>query len=164
MFAKWIIATQINHGLEHATITILIEKYGMQTIAGRASSDGFYIFGDVDTGLLLECTKDALHRMNNGNKELAISTFCGTNILTTGTLTTFFTILSNQFYKHSNRLEKILNALTWSILAVMLAQPIGRWIQKMVTTSGNVENIEIESISEISPILRKVHTQWKKHS
>ena len=26
------------------------------------------------------------------------------------------------------------------------------------------QNIEIESISEISPILRKVHTQWKKHS
>ena len=55
-----------------------------------------------------------------------------------------------------------MNAITWSILAVALSQPIGCWIQKMVTTNGNVENIEITSIDEISPILRKVHTQWKK--
>ncbi|MBG92459.1 MAG: hypothetical protein CL792_00545 [Chloroflexi bacterium] len=163
MFSEWINATQTNHGLEHATIAVFIEKYGMQTIAGRASNDGFYVLGDVDTSLLLECAKEALHRMNNGKKELAISTYCGTNILITGALTTIFTSLSGYFYKHSNWLEKIMNALTWSVLAVVLSQPIGCWIQKVATTNGKVENIEITSIDEISPMLRKVHTQWKKY-
>ena len=163
MFAEWISATQKNHGLEHATIAVLIEKCGMQTIAGRASNDGFYVLGHVDSDLLLECSKDALNRMQDGNKELAISTFCGTNILTTGALTAVFALLANQFYKHSNWIEKTMNAITWSILAVVISQPIGCWIQKMVTTNGNVENIEISSIDEISPILRKVRTQWKKY-
>ena len=51
MFADWISATQTNHGLKHATIAVLIEKCGMQTIAGRASNDGFYVLGHVDTAI-----------------------------------------------------------------------------------------------------------------
>jgi len=38
-----------NHGLEHATLNILSQRFPNQTLAGYSVPAGFYILGDVPT-------------------------------------------------------------------------------------------------------------------
>ena len=40
MIQRWIDAIRRNHGLEHATVAVLIARHGPRLLAGRASSDG----------------------------------------------------------------------------------------------------------------------------
>ena len=42
MIQGWIDAIRRNHGLEHATVAVMIARHGPSRLAGRASSDGFF--------------------------------------------------------------------------------------------------------------------------
>jgi len=41
-----------NHGLEHATINILSERFPNTTLIGRSDRQGFYLYGQVSTEAL----------------------------------------------------------------------------------------------------------------
>ena len=42
-----------NHGLEHATVTILLQKLGMSVrLAGRSTASGFYLYCNLPTDLI----------------------------------------------------------------------------------------------------------------
>ena len=77
-----------NHGLEHATIAVLLRRIGrdIRTV-GRATRDGYYLYADVPTELLEECADEALRRLKAGEGHLAVSSFCGTNLAVAGALT-----------------------------------------------------------------------------
>jgi hypothetical protein len=76
-----------NHALEHATIAILLGKVGPNTrLVGRASTDGFYIYGNVPTDKIGESAAEALARLKQGESQLAISPLCGTNLAVAGIL------------------------------------------------------------------------------
>ena len=75
-----------NHGLEHATINLLSQKYPTRSYAGHSDSKGFWIIGDISTDELAEVVQQALARMNAGEYKLAIHANCGTNAVTTGVL------------------------------------------------------------------------------
>ena len=57
MIQRWIDAIRRNHGLEHATVAVMIARHGPRMLAGRASSDGFYILGGVDDGEILKLVR-----------------------------------------------------------------------------------------------------------
>mgnify|MGYP001627663323 CR=1 FL=1 len=82
----WIADVRRNHGLEHATVSVLFARRGPQRLAGRASGNGFFIIGDVDPVLLRSCADEALLRLQRGESGLAVSPMCGTNLVVTGTL------------------------------------------------------------------------------
>ena len=53
-----------NHALEHATVSILMGRLGPGTrMVGRATSSGFYIYGDVPTERLQESAAEGLARL-----------------------------------------------------------------------------------------------------
>jgi hypothetical protein len=159
MLRSWIDAVRRNHGLEHGTVAVLFERYGPRRVAGRASGDGFFIFGPIDTELLDACAHEALQRMQHGQRGLAVSPFCGTNIAVTGLLTAGAALSAHRRSEEAGRGDGFMNAATAAMLAVVAAQPLGRWLQRFVTTRGDVDQIEIVGTRRLLPGVRKVFTR-----
>src|SRR2546428_9036412 len=86
MLKSIINAVRRNHALEHATISILLNRHGPMRVVGRAVPDGFYIYGDVPTERLRELADEALTRLQRGEADLAVSPLCGRNIAVAGVL------------------------------------------------------------------------------
>jgi hypothetical protein len=133
-----------NHSLEHATIAVLLRRLGRDVrMVGRATRDGYYLYADVPTDLLEECTHEALRRLKTGEGHLAVSAFCGTNILVTGVLTA---VASSVALGDHHRTAKLPNAILASMLAVVASQPVGRLLQQHITTSPDLSDTQIVGV------------------
>jgi hypothetical protein len=133
-----------NHALEHATITVLLRNIGHDIrMVGRATRDGYYLYADVPTELLEASTREALARMKSGEGHLAVSSLCGTNLAVAGALAGAASMLT---LGKSNRGEKVPNVILASMLAVLVAQPVGRMVQQYLTTSPDLADTEIVGI------------------
>src|SRR2546428_13666047 len=80
MLKRVINAVRRNHALEHATISILLNRHGPMRLVGRAAPDAFYIFGDIPTERLRELADEALTRLQRGEADLAVPPLFCTNI------------------------------------------------------------------------------------
>ena len=133
-----------NHALEHATIAVLLRKIGHDVrMVGRATGDGYYLYADIPTELLEEATHEALQRMKSGEGYLAVSPFCGTNLAVAGALAGVASMVT---LGTGNRSQKVPNVILASMLAVLAAQPLGRLVQRYLTTSADVGDTEIVGI------------------
>jgi hypothetical protein len=160
MIQSWIDAVRRNHGLEHATVAVLIGRHGARRLAGRASSDGFFILGGVDEAELRSCAEEALTRMQHGEPELAVSPLCGTNIAVTGLVTAAAAVAAVSVHGSSRPLrERFPNAVTAAMFGVIAAQPLGRLLQRYVTTRGDVDDIEITGARSFAGGLKKIYTR-----
>ncbi|MEX2446252.1 MAG: DUF6391 domain-containing protein [Dehalococcoidia bacterium] len=159
MLQQWLDAVRRNHGLEHGTVTVLLARRGPRRLAGRASHDGFFIVGDVDEELLLSCAREALERMQRGEENLAVSPLCGTNIAVTGALTTAAVMTSLGRNAGKGAGDRFGNAFTLSMIGVIAAQPLGRLVQRYLTTRADVQGLELAGTRLIAPGVRKVYTR-----
>lgn len=147
MLGRMVGTVRRNHALEHATITVMLRKIGHDVrMVGRATGDGYFLYADVPTSLLEESTNEALARLKGGEGHLAVTPLCGTNIAVAGALTALAATLAIGSSK--NRAGKFPNAMMASMLAVVAAQPIGRLVQKHLTTSPDLSDTEIVGIRE----------------
>jgi hypothetical protein len=145
MIGKIVGAVRRNHALEHATIAVLLGKLGHDVrMVGRATRDGYYLYADVPTGLLEESTREALHRLKSGEGHLAVSPLCGTNLAVAGALAGVASMLTMGTGR--SRAERLPNVILASMLAVLAAQPLGRTVQKYLTTSPDLADTEIVGI------------------
>ena len=148
-----------NHGLEHATVSVLLARHGPQRLAGRAAADGFYIIGRVDDVTLRSCAEEALARMQRGEASLAVSPLCGTNIAVTGAVTAAATMATLARGPRDGVRDRFGNAFTAAMLGVVLAQPLGRLMQKHLTTRADLGGFELVGIRTLLPGVRKVVTR-----
>ncbi|HEY8490231.1 MAG TPA: DUF6391 domain-containing protein [Dehalococcoidia bacterium] len=133
-----------NHALEHATVSVLLSRLGPTVrLVGRATPDGFYIYGNVPTEELTAAVQEGLARMRRGESHLAVTPLCGTNIAVAGLLAGLASVLAMGGGNRANRLP---NAMTAAMLAVVAAQPLGRLVQKYVTTSPDLADVEVAEI------------------
>ncbi|MPZ22192.1 MAG: hypothetical protein GEU28_01295 [Dehalococcoidia bacterium] len=145
MFASLSEAVRANHGLEHATVSILLSKPGAQKrLFGHAVPDGFYLYGNVDEESFRDAAHEALARMKAGEDGLAVSPLCGTNIVISGIAAGLVSLAT---VHQPNRFSRFPNIVTATSLGIVLGQPLGRWFQKNVTTSPRVHDMEIVDIS-----------------
>lgn len=134
-------AIRQNHALEHATIAVLLHRLnGRVRMMGRAGWDGFYIFGNIPTRVIEEAAQEALERLRSGQKDLAVSPMCGTNIVVAGLAAGVASMVVARGHRGMDRFGRILTA---SLLAVLLAQPLGKLAQKHITTTADVDNVSI---------------------
>jgi hypothetical protein len=156
MLRRWLNAVQRNHGLEHATVAVFLARHGPTRLAGRASGDGFFILGDVPDDALRASADEALRRLQAGEAGLAVSPLCGTNIAVTALLaaTAATAVLSS-----GPRRSRFGNAVTASMIAVIVAQPLGRLVQRYVTTRADLEHVALVDIRTVLPGIRKVRTR-----
>jgi hypothetical protein len=145
-----------NHALEHATVSLLIARLGPDLrLLGRASGDGFFIYGDIPTETLASCAQEGLQRLKRGEAFWAITPLCGTNLATAGILASLATMAVVGADKGHKG-----NAMLAGIVAVTLAQPLGRLIQRHVTTSPDLGDTEIVAVeSRSSGRYHKVRTR-----
>jgi hypothetical protein len=144
MLASFIGDVRRNHALEHATVSLLISRLGPDLrLIGRATGDGFFIYGDVPMDVLGECAKEGLRRLKRGEAFWAVTPLCGTNLATAGVLASLSTMA---VIGSAPRKDKLGSAIVAGILAVTIAQPLGRLIQRHITTSPDLEGTEIVSV------------------
>jgi len=159
MRSGWIDAVRRNHGLEHATVAVLLAKHGPMRVAGRASADGFFLLGSVSEEQVDAAAHEALARMQAGESSLAVSPLCGTNIAVTGVFTAAAAIGAHRRAVRQGRSDGFMSAITAAMLAVVAAQPAGHWLQQFVTTRGDVRELEIVETRQILPGVKKVFTR-----
>jgi hypothetical protein len=144
MLGQMVGTVRRNHALEHATIAVLLNRLGRDIrMVGRATGDGYYLYADVPTDLLEDCTHEALRRLKSGEGYLAVSPLCGTNLAVAGALAGLASMLT---LGNGRRSERLPNVILASMLAVLAAQPLGRLVQKHLTTSPDLADTEIVGI------------------
>jgi hypothetical protein len=138
-----------NHGLEHASLHLLAQRYPGRGFSGHSDTGGFWIIGDVSREELGAVVQEALMRMKAGEKNLAVHPNCGTNFVTSGILAGLagFVAFAGGGNRLRDRLERLPLAATLSILALILSRPLGLLLQREVTTSGEPGGLQIDQIT-----------------
>jgi hypothetical protein len=139
---------QRNHGLEHATLHILSQRYPKRSLAGHSDARGFWIIGDVGLEDVYDAVEEGLSRLRDGEKHLAVHRNCGTNYVTSGILAGLAagTAMLGAGRRTRDKLERLPFAMFFATLALIFSQPFGLVLQERVTTSaepGNLQVIEI---------------------
>lgn len=153
-----------NHGLEHATLNLLAKELPSRAFAGHSDQKGFWVIGDISTDQLLETVREALRRMNAGEKGLAVHPNCGTNFVTAGVIAGTFAWLAtlvggNTFKKKFDRWPLLVTIITGSLIA---AQPLGPRVQEKISTSGEPGNLKVKQIVRYErqgPALHRILTE-----
>jgi hypothetical protein len=137
-----------NHGLEHATLHILAQHHPETSIAGHSGPSGFWIIGKVSTEAVREAVAEALQRLRQGERRLAVHANCGTNLVTSGVMAGLAGALAIFGADKGNRdkLERLPLAISLATVALMVAQPVGLLLQARVTTSGEPGTLEVVEI------------------
>ncbi len=133
-----------NHGLEHATIHILSQRYPGTMLAGHSDTGGFWLFGTLETEKIQEAVEEALARMRSGEHGLAVHPNCGTNFVTAGVLAGLasgFAMFGAR--RWTDKLYRLPLAMTLATLALIFSRPLGHRIQELITTSGDPGDLEI---------------------
>jgi hypothetical protein len=142
-------ATRLNHALEHATLNVL-SRLGVQaTLGGYSEKDGFFILGSIDTAVLKTAVDQAYERLIHGEPWLAIHEKCGTNYVAAGAVAGFAAWLGmlgvgSGWRRKFDRLPLVVMLVT---VATILAQPLGPFLQRELTTDPRVGAIRVISIT-----------------
>jgi hypothetical protein len=113
-------------------------------IAGRATIRGFHIYGNISNEEVSQAAHEGLTRLKHGEHDLAVSPFCGTNIVASAVLAGLASFLVLRGGKRKGNLQ---TAILASLTGIVIAQPIGRLIQKHLTTSPDVASVDIAEVS-----------------
>ncbi len=144
-----------NHALEHATVHVLEQRYSANLpIGGFAEPDGFFIQGAVNPQLILSAAKEGLKRLQAGESKLALHPRCGTMIVSGQLIAsfTFFAMLIGMGNTNNITFFTVLFAMFIAIMAARaLAQPIGIILQRLLTTSIDVQGLHIDRIEAQTP-------------
>jgi len=145
--APLILETRRNHGLEHATLNILAGHFPNRPMGGHSNPTGCFIIGDVPTEALREAVTEALARMQNGERHLAMHPGCGTNYVVYGAVSGLLAWLGmGRTRKFKDRLERLPTVILLSALGFMIAQPLAPVIQQRYTTSGDPGDMVIVDV------------------
>ena len=138
-------ALRTNHALEHATIALLAMRIGVGVkLLGRATPGGFYIYGDAPTQMVEEAANEGLTRLQQGEADLAVSPFCGTNVVVAGVLAAISSLL---VLRRKDGLRRLPRAIMMAMTSILLAQPLGGLVQKRLTTSGDLTGVTITKVT-----------------
>jgi hypothetical protein len=136
-----------NHGLEHATITLLSQRFPYHRMAGYSFPGGFFLLGDVPTEEVREVVAQALSRMNNGERQLAVHPNCGTNYAVSGILAGTMAWLGMAGAKSKrDQFERLPLVIALATLGFMVSAPLGPKVQEYITTSGDPQGLAVVDI------------------
>jgi hypothetical protein len=144
-----------HHAIEHATMTLLGQRLPNVPLLARSDFQGFILYGDVATTTLRTTAEEALARLQQGQSELAVHPNCGTNLIAAGALSGLAAFAAGSGRKRS-LWDRVPSAILGATLALMVARPLGGWLQTKVTTTGQVQGLRIASVTRISdgPVAR----------
>ena len=136
-----------NHALEHATVAILLDRGARPPLGGYSTPGGFFIFGRLTTESVSDAAWEALERLREGEHELAISPFCGTNLVTRALLTGLVTAFI--MGREQRRLRRVPTIAVGILGAAIVARPIGNALQRRYTTLAEPAGQEIVDVRRV---------------
>ncbi len=144
-----------NHGIEHATLTILSQKRPGTQLVARTDLQGFIVYGDVDASDLWAAAEEAVRRLAAGEANLAVHANCGTNLVAAGTLSAVAALAAAAGRKRT-LWERVPSAILGATAALMVSGPAGRWLQANLTTSPNVDGASVLAVETLgaTPVAR----------
>ena len=143
------------HALEHATIAVLLERGALPPLAGNATPWGFFVYGRLSTAEVSSAASEALVRLRSGHSELAVSPYCGTNLVIGALLLGLFTgLLMKRSRRRLHRFPLLVAAL---VGASVLKRPLGDIVQRHYTTLSDMSGIEIGGINRFEVGRLTVH-------
>jgi hypothetical protein len=149
-----------NHGLEHATLTILSQRHPNLPMAGHSTTAGFRVIGEIEAAEVQSAIEEALRRMRQGERRLAVHPNCGTNFVTSGTFAGLAgaSAMLGAGKRRGDKLERLPLAITLATLALIVAYPFGMLLQEQVTTSGEPGSLELAEIRSVQRGRMFVHS------
>lgn len=137
-----------NHGLEHATLHMLAQRFPRTSFAGHSDAGGFWILGDATTEEIQLAVSEALARLQQGEHNLAVHPNCGTNLAAASILAGLAggLAMAGSGKRWRDKLERLPLAISLASLALMAAQPIGMIIQQQLTTNGVPAGLQVTGI------------------
>jgi hypothetical protein len=157
--APLVARTRRNHGLEHATIHLLARQFPNRPLAGHSNPTGFILLGDVPTEAVRGAVAQALARMQNGERHLAIHPGCGTNYVATGAIAGLFAWLVMLGARDSReRLSRLPLVILAATLGFILGQPLGPILQQKITTDGDPADLTIVDVALLRAGMHRVIT------
>ena len=141
-----------NHGLEHATIHVLASKKKYRSMVGRSDTKGFWLIGDIPTEEVADAATEALKRLRSGERSLAISPDCGTNLATSGIAAGLgaFIGMVGVGRRWRDKFERLPLVILLATIALIFAKPLGFRVQERVTTSGDPGDMFIVGVTKTS--------------
>ncbi|MCI0440330.1 MAG: DUF6391 domain-containing protein [Chloroflexi bacterium] len=147
-----------NHGLEHGTVAVLLEMGARPPLGGYSTSGGFFIFGRLPTEKVAQAVYEAFERMSGGERELAVSPYCGTNLATGAMLAGILSsLIMGRTRDRGARLRRMPLALGAALGGALLGRPLGLELQRRFTTLADVENLEITNVRHITSVPYTIH-------
>ena len=139
--------TRQNHAIEHGTVAVLLARGVHTPLAGNATPGGFFIYGYLAGEDVRSAADEALRRMQAGERELAVSPYCGTNLVVGALLAG---VLSGIILgKTKGRLKRMPAAMGAILVSTLLRRPLGSMVQRRYTTLAHVDDIQITGISTL---------------
>ena len=137
-----------NHALEHAAIHILSRRNRGIRVVGRSTARGFLLYGDLPTENVLVAAKEAVRRLRDGERHLAVHPSCGTNFVASGVLSGLgaFTVLTPRRRDWREWLRRLPMVFLVGTLGVMIGQQLGPVLQMTLTTDPDVGQAQITGI------------------
>ena len=149
-----------NHGLEHACVWVLLKGGMRPPLGGYSTAGGFFIFGKASLDVVTNAAHEALELLRSGQRQIAISPHCGTNLVTGAVLAG---VLSGALMRRRERRPRRFAAATAGIIAATLvSRPLGNALQRLITTLSDVDDVEITEVQRVwgGPYpLYRVHTR-----
>ena len=136
-----------NHAIEHGTVAVLLERGARTPLGGNATPGGFNIYGYVSQEDVDSASSEALRRLQGGDSELAVSPFCGTNLMVGALLAGL--VLGAIMGRSRGRFRRLPLAAIGVVGSTLLGRPLGNIVQRHLTTLADVERVEITGIGRI---------------
>jgi hypothetical protein len=142
-----------NHALEHATIAVMIEREPGRKLNGFSTDDGFFVQGVRSISEVESAAREAMRRLQSGEKRLAIHRNCGTTIVAANLLAAilFLVALGLGFLYLDAGGYLYLMILGSVVLAFALRVPLSLILQRFVTTDADLTNAELGWVEPAQP-------------
>lgn len=139
--------TRRNHALEHATVTLLLERGVKPPLGGYSVPSGFFIWSSAPPDEVAAASREALRLLKAGHSGLAVSPYCGTNwaasVLVGGAAALVAAGGRRGFW------ASVRAAIAAAVAASVLGKPVGRFLQRRFTTLPDLERVEIASVQTL---------------
>ena len=155
MIFRPVTAVRRNHAIEHATVSVLLSEHSPTPFGGVATPAGFLIFGDISKDDVERAAESALKRLKEGQNHLAISKFCGTNLVISAVVAGTVTAIVSQ--RSKGKLRYFRAAALGMLAAAVLSGSLGNEVQKKITTLASMGDTEIRRVSSLNFRGYKVH-------
>ena len=135
-------AIRKNHGLEHATVSLLLERGTSTPIGGYSMPGGFIVWAKASPEIVTAAAQDALQLLEDGHSDLAVSAHCGTNAVVSVLLGGAAAYLAG---RGRGLMPVVRGAIVGLLVARTLGPPIGKLVQRTATVSADPAGMSISS-------------------